>query len=503
MQPGESLTLSSDLLAEFIPNTGAVSATIAPLGGVDVASLLSALDNYPFSCSEQTVSRALPLLYLSRLGASEHLALEGGVDARVSSAIARLLSRQDSTGAFGLWSTDNADDVWLDAFVTDFLTRARENKYSVPQRAMDQALDRLRNYVVNASDINSGNNAGLAYAAYVLARNGRPIIGDLRYLADARIDAFDTAFSRAQIAAALSLLGDSARAEKAFDAAAQVLHKPKEPGFSRADYGSLLRDGAGLLTLASESNADKSIIVKAAQVVESESAATQRTSTQEESWMALAAQAMAGQGAAQSLAIDGAPHQGVYSARFDAGALAAKAVTIVNRGQAPVRVAITVSGRPALPEPAEEHGYRIERSFFHLDGTPVGPGAIKQNERLVVALKVTELKAAFARLILVDRLPAGLEIDNPDLFDGGSVEGLDWVKASVAPSHTEYKDDQFVAAFDRGGADKAVFSVAYVVRAVSPGKYVLPPATVEDMYRPERFGRTGFGAVEIGESSRK
>ena len=40
-----------------------------------------------------------------------------------------------------------------------------------------------------------------------------------------------------------------------------------------------------------------------------------------------------------------------------------------------------------------------------------------------------------------------------------------------------------------GPSDKAVFTVAYVVRGVSPGKYVLPQAYVEDMYRPDRFGR--------------
>ena len=42
-----------------------------------------------------------------------------------------------------------------------------------------------------------------------------------------------------------------------------------------------------------------------------------------------------------------------------------------------------------------------------------------------------------------------------------------------------------------------MFTVAYVVRAVSPGKYVLPQAYVEDMYRPDRFGRTGVGSIEI------
>ena len=42
-----------------------------------------------------------------------------------------------------------------------------------------------------------------------------------------------------------------------------------------------------------------------------------------------------------------------------------------------------------------------------------------------------------------------------------------------------------------------MFTVAYVVRAVSPGRYVLPQAMVEDMYRPDRFGRTATGAIEI------
>ena len=44
-----------------------------------------------------------------------------------------------------------------------------------------------------------------------------------------------------------------------------------------------------------------------------------------------------------------------------------------------------------------------------------------------------------------------------------------------------------------GAAMPTTFTVAYVVRAVSPGSYVLPQAVVEDMYRPDRFGRTGTG----------
>ena len=72
-------------------------------------------------------------------------------------------------------------------------------------------------------------------------------------------------------------------------------------------------------------------------------------------------------------------------------------------------------------------------------------------------------------------------------------------RATSRRRHAEYRDDRFVAAFERDGKDAATFAVAYVVRAVTPGHYVLPPATIEDMYRPERFGRTAFGALDVAE----
>ena len=65
------------------------------------------------------------------------------------------------------------------------------------------------------------------------------------------------------------------------------------------------------------------------------------------------------------------------------------------------------------------------------------------------------------------------------------------------PVNTEFRDDRFTAAFDRKRDDAAVFTVAYVVRAVSPGSYVYPQASVEDMYRPDRFGRSASGNVEV------
>ena len=170
---------------------------LSPFGALDAPALLQALERYPYGCSEQTVSRAMPLLYANRLAALEHLAIDPDLDGRVKDAIEREMTRQSSSGAFGLWAADSDnDDLWLDAFVADFLTRARERGFAVPQQGFDIALDHLRNEAVNAADPSEGAGEPLAYALYVLARNGRPVIGDLRYLADAKLAVFRTPMAR-------------------------------------------------------------------------------------------------------------------------------------------------------------------------------------------------------------------------------------------------------------------------------------------------------------------
>ena len=103
----------------------------------------------------------------------------------------------------------------------------------------------------------------------------------------------------------------------------------------------------------------------------------------------------------------------------------------------------------------------------------------------------------FARVIVADYLPAGFEIDNPRLVSSGDTGTLAWIEDAAEPVNSEFRDDRFSAAFDRKNGDAAVFTVAYVVRAVSPGRYILPQAYVEDMYRPDRFGRTATGNVEV------
>ena len=501
LQPGQALALSKDLLAEFVPGSGSLSVAVSPLGEIDVPALLLGLDRYPVGCSEQIVSRALPLLYVDKLAPSQDLAIDGDLHPRLADAVAKLLGRQTTEGGFGLWSAESGTgDAWLDAYVTDFLTRAREAGYAVPSRALDAALDRLRNTLANGVDDRSAasedRNLALGYAAYVLARNGRPVMADLRYLAGQRLDALATPLAKAQLGAALALLGDRARSATVFAAATTALAAEPDTRDYREDYGSKLRDSAAVLALAAEAGLNAAS-AKAGDALSEAQRSPYPRNTQEQAWLVLAAQALERQASGVMLDIDGTRHAGPFYRAVSADRLDGQPLTIANAGRDPIGVVVTTSGQLPRQESEASQGYVIERHYYRLGGQEVDPSHVAQNERLAVLLKVTEVKATRARLLLTDPLPAGFEIDNPALVQDGAVPNLPGLDVDAKATHTEFRDDRFTAAFERAPEDPAVFSVAYTIRAVTPGIFVHPPAVIEDMYRPERFGRSGNGVVEV------
>ena len=102
-----------------------------------------------------------------------------------------------------------------------------------------------------------------------------------------------------------------------------------------------------------------------------------------------------------------------------------------------------------------------------------------------------------ARLMLDDPLPAGFAIDNPAILRAGDVATLDWLELSGEAAHTEFRSDRFLAAIDQGTNDTAMRRFAYIVRAVAPGEFEHPAATIENMYDPSRRGRTDAGRVTV------
>ncbi len=520
---GGKITISADLAQDLIPSLTRVNVSVGPAASLDVPGLLSALDRYPHGCAEQIVSRALPLVYANAVAAGAGIATDAKLRERVQQAVDRVFEMQDSSGAFGAWGPSNAN-MWLTGYVADFLTRAKETGYAVNPRGMSQALDRLRNFLAydaRKDNVRASTAEARAYAIYVLARNGQVPIGELRYWADTKLDGFATPLAKAQLGAALSMMGDKERAEKTFAAALAGLDAEDASPAMRTDYGSLLRDHAALVTLASETGVAKAEAPRLVNVIAKAYRARTQTSTQEQAWMLLAANALGEQAAKTTLTVNGKPHTGAYQRSIPATELKAGPIVIANEGDAPVDAVVSVTGAALTPEPAISKGFKIARSYYTLDGAKIdfsaSGNAVRQNDRFVVVLEI-ESDEPGGRVVLVDRLPAGLEIENPRLVESGDLANFAWLETVIRPEHSEFRDDRFVAAFDffrradgsgdneeapagggtapgDGPAVKAV--TAYVARAVTPGSFVHPAAAIEDMYRPERYARTSAGRLKV------
>ena len=490
---GQNFTFDANVFAGLMPGTGQATVSVGPIARFDTAGLLQALDRYPYGCTEQITSRALPLLYLNSVAEAMQLASRDETETRITQAIAEVLTNQSASGAFGLWRPGNGD-MWLDAYVTDFLGRARAQGFDVPQTAFRNALDNLRNQVNYAPDFDIGGE-DIAYALMVLAREGAAAIGDLRYYADVKADGLATPLAQAQLGAALASYGDQTRADAMFAKAAAAIGTRQswaEDRLWRVDYGTNRRDAAAVLALAAEAGSSAVDVDAFAQVITSGNV---RRSTQESAWTLLAAHALIDRAPASGVTMNGVQIDGPMVRVLQDQTMVPLAIS--NGSDRATTLTLTTFGVPSEPVPAGGNGYQLTRSYYTLDGDPVDPSQVAQGTRLVVVLQVTPFERSEARLMVNDPLPAGFEIDNPNLLRAGDVKSLDWLDAVSDIQNAEFRQDRFLAAVDWYGADP--FRLAYVVRATTPGRFRHPAASVEDMYRPDYRAWTDAGQVIVSE----
>jgi uncharacterized protein YfaS (alpha-2-macroglobulin family) len=170
--------------------------------------------------------------------------------------------------------------------------------------------------------------------------------------------------------------------------------------------------------------------------------------------------------------------------------------TIANRGTSPAWRTVSITGVPKSDLPAESKGYAVSRTIYRPDGSPADLKKVRQTDLFVVVIKGKRTDAArLARTLVVDLLPAGFEIEGA-AGDAQSSKNFDWLKDLTTPAYSEARDDRYVAALDLG-ENTSEFTLAYVVRAVTPGEFAYPALVVEDMYEPETTARTAMGKLSV------
>jgi uncharacterized protein YfaS (alpha-2-macroglobulin family) len=542
-----------NLLASFAPGSLTLSIGYAGYQGIDVPSLLQSLWLYPFGCTEQLSSTAFPLLYYNQaalLGDVAPARLPGwgdnsneGVKQRVQQAIDTILDRQGADGEFGLWEVgDGEASYWLNTYAMDFLIHAKAAGFDVPDDALNRGYDNL-SVIVAKIDSGAANpddryydeapQATLAYAEYILAQNGQADIGLLRRTHDAATFVNDNdgagaplnrvywlagtggnapdenslaePLSLAQMSGALALMGDKGRADSAMQMAVANLGVDDYPVWWFDDaYYSEQRDIAGMVRIAADEG-NTGLVDTLMQKFNALNIGADNLDTQDKAWLLAASDELNKKLPSVTLTIDNKPQTTAMPAALaPSPAQIAAGYDVKNTSGHDLWRTLTVTGAPTQALPAIDQGYSIAKDYYTLDGQPLDPTKLKQNDRFIVSLSGAADDEDDHRTVVVDMLPAGWEIEAPITDDSSDYGFLGPLSDTNV---IEARDDRFVAAFDLGSNwpnndDQSVndskphltdsqFQLAYIVRVVTPGTFTLPEAVVTDMYRPALMGRTG------------
>ena len=494
----------------LMPGSVTARMTVSALPPIPFASALKGALEYPYGCAEQTTSKGYAALELDEATA-KMLGIDG-LDAkkrreRMEGAFGRLASMQVSNGHFSMWGDDDYVNPGLTPYIAEFLLDAREGGFAVPDAVLQKALTRLNEDLLAGGAQFYGYDrrdhlkfANQAYAGYVLARVNRAPLGTLRALYDNERGKSLTGLPLVHLGIALSLQGDKTRGAKAIaEGFARTGDRPDYLG----DYGTKLRDDALMIALVHERKLAKPEFDRRAISLGRELDARRNSgwlwlSTQEQVALARLGKALmvdqkklvSGQWSIGGDAEAVAPVR-LFGRSVDHAALA-RGLRFVPEGSPPLYASLDVAGIPRSAPAPDNRQIGIERRYYTTDGKEWKGGTLKEGEALIVRVGITA-NVAMPDALFTDLLPAGLEIENFNLGDAKQwaevvVDGIAISDRGSAADvkHEEFRDDRYVAALklDRGDTAK----VFYLVRAVTPGTYTVPPSLVEDMYRPDIRG---------------
>jgi uncharacterized protein YfaS (alpha-2-macroglobulin family) len=539
IEPGASVKLDATLADALWPASAEVTLTLHNQPPIDVRDAVQGLLGYPYGCLEQTTSSAYPLVFIDEAAAKAVGLAPLARDERarrLDQAFSRLASMQQPQGGFGLWSASGPHEAWLSAYVAGFLQDAQGAGFAVPEvlqtRAMTALLEQFQRSAAVQSKLprepardKAGNVADArevqllrvahqrlaeaAHAGYVLAREQRAPLATLRTLHDTYRSNARSPLVGVHLGLALRLMGDEARAKVALEEAVRLpwgINPASEHNAGGdewlGEYGSRLRDLALAYALlhrhqAAPPGRENLLLDLAAQFDHH-----RYLSTQERLALLLAARA-AGTGSEQAWRAQLQVGVGAGAARealsakvsqqryFDAGALK-RGVVVTNQGPEPLFLEVAVQGYPLVPPPPRSDRIEIERSWWTTRGEPVTTREFKSGDTLIVRLRVAA-RQRIKDALVVDRVAAGLEVENVNLSQGSgpgafTVQGVEIAQAMADDGrikHTEYRDDRFVAAANLEGRPLNLY---YLVRVVTPGRYGVPAPLAEDMYRPDLRG---------------
>ncbi len=504
------------------------------------------LQEYPFECSEQIASRVMSVAALRNVltaFAADGLQSPQEINGAVARDIARLEAMQNPDGGWPMWARGDDSVIYNSIFVAHALQVAQSKDYAVQPQTLQAARDYLRSV---ESHYESWYSAPVrqtlsAYALYV-----RALMGDLDPL-KARTIYAELPLDQAPLEALAWLwqvMGqDAGSAEQAAAIARRINNSAVETAgmanffSSYGDQEYLLlhsdrRTDAVVLDALIAMQPQSDLIVKVVRGLMAARNNGRWGNTQENVWVILAmdryfntfenvapdfiarvwlGDTYVAQSEFRGYTTDS--FETTVPMRYLTGEPdtqpGTQDVLIAKEGDGRLyyRLGLTYAPTDLTLAPLDM-GFVVQRTYTAVDD----PGDVRRDEegvwhikagaRVRIQLTMVAVNRRY-HVALVDRLPAGLEIINPDLAVAESAPAapadpatkVGWWWWGPWYEHQNLRDSgaEAFATYLWDG----VYDYSYVARATTPGTYVVPPAKAEEMYSPEVFGRSASEQVIV------
>lgn len=489
------------------------------------SGLAQYLADYPYYCSEQIVSRSIPLVLQSKYPQLKGKLSQAEVNSQLNNILRTLRSRQNDSGAIGLWQASPVADPFITPYVVQYMLLAKSSGYAIPAGMLEEANSALREQA--ASGYQDLYHLRLrAFAVYLLTLQGEVTTNSLASVQDSLQKRYATSWqtdlSALYLASSYRLLKMDDEANKLLQPSWNELGKAYNSAWWSQNYFDPLVQDATRLYLITRHFPEKAASIPP-QVLENmvKALKEERYTTYSSAMSILALDSYSSQIAQQSNA-DGlsisaiskekqaqpeviSTLQGLF-AKGDFNA-STHSIEFSNQNNAPAWYVVTQSGYDvAAPQKAISRGLEITRDYTDEHGKPVTQ--VTLGEKINVHLKIrANAKEGQSNLAIVDLLPGGFEVvqqaapepENEGENGDGEAQADNVWRSPIAadgstwqPDYSDVRDDRVII---YGSASTEVQEFVYQIKSTNTGSFVIPPAFGEAMYDRE------VQALSIGSGS--
>lgn len=483
------IPIERQLYPEFRKQT--VAAARSPL--ILVQGLHRYLENFPYSCTEQLVSKAFALIAFADQPILQLTA--AAVQEKFNNLLQILRERQLPNGGFSYWPGvgEGYATQFASIYAMHFLTEAKQLGYAVPQDLLDNGMAYLKE--VAAENVQSFETARLqAYAIYLLTRNELVTTDYLTNLQLALEKDYAPRWKRditgAYIAATYEMLKKHGEAERLISGYQWKSNQDKDYN----DFYKPVNSDAQYLSLLARHFPQHLQRLKQADVFSTlvNGVANNNIDTLSAAYNALALKAYeqaVSNNAPATLSISAilANNQQQLIAKLESASQAwnipdaAKAIVVNQTDGQPYFYLISQAGfdKKLLTKEIKQ-GLEIYREYRDASGKKVTEA--KLGAELEVHIQVRALENRYiSNVAILDLLPGGFEV----------------VRDSVKRDNVDYADIREDRVIFFTGIDGNTREIVYKIKATNLGRYTAPAITADAMYNAYVKAQSSAGRVEV------